>query len=111
MHSLVCNKLSLSEPFLILGRNERYIVINVHRSICKLPYSCHIVMKSEFSRHIYEKYLNIKFSENPSSGSRVVPCGQTDRREETNSRFSQFCERAWKEFVYKFDVILTVHRR
>jgi hypothetical protein len=27
-----------------------------------------------------EKYSNIKFSENPSSGSRVVPCGTTDGR-------------------------------
>jgi len=30
----------------------------------------------------------------PSSGSRVVPCGRTDRHDEANSRFSQFCERA-----------------
>ena len=37
-------------------------------------------MKSEFSRHISEKYLNIKFHENPSSGSRVVPCGKTDMK-------------------------------
>ena len=35
-------------------------------------------MKFEFSRHILEKVLNIKFRQNPSSGSRVVPCGQTD---------------------------------
>ena len=26
------------------------------------------------------KYSNIEFHENPSSGSRVVPCGQTDGR-------------------------------
>jgi len=32
----------------------------------------------EISRHIFEKYSNIKFYENPSSGSRVVPCGRTD---------------------------------
>jgi uncharacterized protein with PQ loop repeat len=38
-------------------------------------YSCRIVMKLKFSRHIFEKYSNIKFYENPSSGSRVVPCG------------------------------------
>jgi hypothetical protein len=35
-------------------------------------------MKFEFSRQIFEKYANIKFHKNPSSGSRVVPCGQTD---------------------------------
>jgi hypothetical protein len=34
-------------------------------------------MKLEFSRRIFEKYSNIKFNENPSSGSRVVPCGRT----------------------------------
>jgi hypothetical protein len=37
-------------------------------------------MKFEFSRQILEKVLNIKFHQNPSSGNRVVPCGQTDRR-------------------------------
>jgi len=51
-------------------------------------------MKLEFSQHIFEKSLNTKFHENPSSGSRVFPCGQTDGLDETNSRFSQFCERA-----------------
>jgi len=35
-------------------------------------------MKLEFSRQIFEKYSNIKFHENPSIGSRVVPFGQTD---------------------------------
>jgi len=37
-------------------------------------------MQFEFSRHIFEKYSNIEFHENPLSGSRVVPCGQTDGR-------------------------------
>jgi len=35
-------------------------------------------MKLEFSRQVFEKYTNIKYHENPSSGSRVVPCGRTD---------------------------------
>ena len=35
--------------------------------------------KLEFSRQIFEKYSNIKFHKNPSSGSRVVPRGQTDK--------------------------------
>jgi len=35
-------------------------------------------MKLEFSRTIFEKSSNIKFHENPSSASRVIPCGQTD---------------------------------
>jgi len=35
-------------------------------------------MKLEFSRKIFEKFSNIKFHENPSSGSWVVPSGRTD---------------------------------
>ena len=35
-------------------------------------------MKLEFSRQIFEKYSNIKFHENLTSGSRVVPRGRTD---------------------------------
>jgi hypothetical protein len=58
-------------------------------------------MKLEFSRQIFKKYTDEKFRENPSSESRVVPCrqagGQTDRHDETNSRFSQFFERAPKQ--------------
>jgi hypothetical protein len=37
-------------------------------------------MKLEFSGQIFEKSSNIKFHENPSSDSRVVPCGRTDGR-------------------------------
>ena len=39
-------------------------------------------MRLEFSRQILEKYTNMKFNENPSSRSRVVPCGQRDRHHE-----------------------------
>jgi len=35
-------------------------------------------MKVEFSQHILEKYSDIKFHENPFSGSRIVPHGRTD---------------------------------
>ena len=37
-------------------------------------------MKLEFSWQILEKYSTIEVHENPSSGSRVVPRGQTDER-------------------------------
>jgi len=37
-------------------------------------------MKHEFSRHIFETHPNIRFLENPSNVSRVVPCGQKDRQ-------------------------------
>jgi hypothetical protein len=61
-------------------------------------YSRQILMKLEFSRHIFggKKSSDIKCNENPSSGSRVVPRGRTDRRDEANSPFSYFFERAKK---------------
>jgi len=37
-------------------------------------------MRGEFSGQIFEKYSNVKFRKNPPSGSRVVPCGRTDRQ-------------------------------
>ena len=44
-------------------------------------------MKIEFSWQIFKKYSNIKFHENPSSGSVVVAYGrmdgQTDRYDES----------------------------
>jgi hypothetical protein len=55
-------------------------------------------MSTEFSGQFLEHYSNIKFYDNPLGGGRVHPCGQeyglTDRHDETNSRSSQFCERA-----------------
>ena len=41
-------------------------------------YSSQNLMKPKMSRQIFEKYSNIKFNENPSSGSRVFPCGRSD---------------------------------
>ena len=43
-------------------------------------YSFQISIELEFSRQIFETSSNIKFHEYPSSGSRAVPCGQTDGR-------------------------------
>jgi hypothetical protein len=41
-------------------------------------YSCQILMIIEFSLQILEKLWNIKFHENPSTGNRIVLCGQID---------------------------------
>jgi len=63
-------------------------------------YSCQILIKLEFSQHIFEIYSNVKFQENLSSVSQVVPCGRIDRKrqidgyDEAHSPLSQFCERA-----------------
>jgi len=46
-------------------------------------------MKTEFSPQSFKEYSNIKFHENLSSESRVVPCGRmdrTDRHDEVNIR-------------------------
>jgi len=50
-------------------------------------------MKLEFFRRIFEKFW---FHENPTSGSRIVSCGQAGGRVEANRRFRQFCEQALK---------------
>ena len=39
---------------------------------------CQILIKREFSQHIFETYANIRFNENLSSGSRLVPCPRTE---------------------------------
>jgi len=54
-------------------------------------------MKLEFSGQIFEKRLNIKFHENPSSRKQVFPRGQrldrqTDRHKDANGRFPEFCQ-------------------
>jgi len=47
-------------------------------------------MKLEFSRQISEKYSDIKFHKDPSIGSRVVPCGQTEGRTDMTRLFVSF---------------------
>ena len=45
-------------------------------------HSCHISTKLEFARQIFENSSNIKFHENLSRGSRIVPCRRTDRQKD-----------------------------
>jgi len=54
--------------------------------------SCQILMKIEFHQQIFKKYSNINFHKNPSSGSQAVPSRWTDRPDEANNCFSQFCQ-------------------
>jgi hypothetical protein len=48
-------------------------------------------MNLEFSDRFSKNTQNMKFHENPSSGSQVVPCRQMDRHDEVTVCFSQFC--------------------
>ena len=60
----------------------------------KYRYSCQILMKFDLSRQIFKKYPNIKFHENPFTGSPVVPRGEMGRHDEAKSYSLQFCEHA-----------------
>jgi len=60
-------------------------------------YSCRIWIKLEISQQIFENFSNIKFHENPCSGSRVVPCGWTDGHDEAESRFFAILREASKK--------------
>ena len=51
-------------------------------------------MKIEFCRQVFEKQANIKFHENPSSGSRDALCGEREGHKEAKRCLSQFCEGA-----------------
>jgi len=80
----------LSETFLIIWRYGREMIPNVYWFSFKVPhYSCPVLMKPDFFEHIYEKYSNIKFHENPSIGSRVVLCGRMDGRLDRRTDMTQ----------------------
>jgi hypothetical protein len=51
----------------------------MHIFHAKYPLFSSDLNDTEFSKQIFEKSPNAKLNENPSSGSRVVPRGQTDR--------------------------------
>jgi len=65
----------LSETILILRRSEQDITINVLMLFLSYYKETYI-----FSIDFRKKYSNIKFNGCPSSGSRVVACGRTDRQ-------------------------------
>jgi hypothetical protein len=91
MYVLIFFKL-LSETFLILRRIERGVIKNLYWPYPLFSYR-QILMKFEFSGHIFEthkyqiswKSIQLK----PSFCMRVD--AQTDRHDEANSRFLQFC--------------------
>jgi hypothetical protein len=69
------------------------MIKNVYCIHVKCPlFFCPILIKYEFSPHIFEKCSDIKFHENPSRGGREFfhangqTDGQSDRHDEANSR-------------------------
>ena len=66
--------------------DKKYILFSTQN----IRYSCKMLMKFEFSPKFLEKYSNFKFHESQSTGSRVVPYGQSYRHDEANTRFLQF---------------------
>ena len=53
----------------------------------------------------FRKTSDIKFHENPSRGSQVVPCRETDRHDESNRRFARLCETRLKMEEFSVNVI------
>jgi hypothetical protein len=67
----------------------------------KYLHSCQIVLTLESSRQSFGKPRNIKFNENPSSGSRVVPCGQRDATK-LKVAFRNFANASSKKLIVVF---------
>jgi hypothetical protein len=68
----------LSGAFLILRRLERDMIKNVYWPTCKVPFFLPNFNETRIFSTEFQKNSNIKFHENLSIKSRVIPCGQTD---------------------------------
>jgi hypothetical protein len=83
----------LSETFLIVMRISEILLkmyIGLHE---KYRLFLSDINETWIFRRIFKTYSNIKFHENPSSGSRVIPCGtegQTDMKIEQCSETSAY---------------------
>jgi hypothetical protein len=73
--------------FSFLRRTERDMIKNLPT---KYPFFSSDFNKIWILWTVFFYYWNGKFYENPSNGCRVVLCGRTDRKDDANSRFSQF---------------------
>jgi hypothetical protein len=70
-------------------------------------YACPILMKLEFSQHIFEKYSDMKGHENSSNENRVDLCGQTDGRTyKHDESFRSFANEHKNRFIATIDLNL-----
>jgi hypothetical protein len=65
--------------------SEMFISLHVKYPLCLSDFNETWLFSTDFQKH-----SNIKFHENPSSGSRVVPCGRTDRRTDMTHLIAAF---------------------
>jgi hypothetical protein len=80
----------MSETFFILSRTERHVIRNIYWSSCKVPFI--FVWLSLKWNFLYRFPTNIKFHENPFSGSGFVPCGETEGRTDMTKLIVAFCK-------------------
>jgi len=74
----------LFETFLNMRRFDQDMIKNVYLSSCEVPVLLiRFKWNLNFLHRFSKKCSNVNFHENPSSGSRVVPCGQTDVTKQT----------------------------
>jgi hypothetical protein len=76
----------------------------------QLSYPCPMLMKLEFSRHILK---NTQISNSmklfPLGGMLFHADGTTDRHDEANSRFSQFCKHTFKQTACILQTVYKLH--
>jgi hypothetical protein len=75
-------------------------------------FSYRILKKLEFPKQIFEKFSNMKFNANPSSGGHVIPCWRTDGQRDTRklrSAFRNFAKAPKNTSISKMNKQLTLH--
>ena len=75
----------LSETFLILRTIQRDMIKKISAGLRVKYFFFRFLMTLAFSTNM--KKSDIKFRENPSIGSRVFPCGATERYDDASVRF------------------------
>ena len=103
----ICNLIfptNLSEKFLILRKIQWSVIINVHRSSCKVLVLFIICYSHVNFLKDFQKIFHFHILWNTANGSWVVPCGQTDiwvdgetdcwtdRQDKASSNFMQICD-------------------